>query len=505
MGLAWYDDLDATISTPPVFSGVEGGTPSTAQEFHIWNDLGGGASPTATNLSVSVLAKDAGDPDFLACGHEFVDRQYFEARILNGLGGLSASTGPWVDLGCPGAKLELPEIPSGEGVAIEVRVSAPSDAPTAQYSPLLRLNNTTAQSLGSAGEAVGDGILVGAGGRAELMAISGDVVENPGGADDEIQTPHFIWRAGGNTWAQQEQLVELDQDDGDSATLAAGEAYYAILYGASDGTLAIAKGSKATAPLSVSDEPAIPNDGVPLCRALVDDSGVISDSEIDQRHELGAFGFTGTTLTVTIGPGVGIVRSKLAEIQSETQVSLTASSTNYVWLTSNGVLSVTTTSAEPSEGGKLLWVATTDSSNVTALEDRRAIGGSRKRHNIRFEFASGFATNDTAHAFYPEAAPGNLSLAGIVAALYEAWSGGSSGSVDFDLEYLEPGGSWTSIFPAGNGAPSIAHDASDPFTKSAFPDAGQIPGCSRLRATVTATPTGGSTAEGAELIVGLEV
>lgn len=155
--------------------------------------------------------------------------------------------------------------------------------------------------------------------------------------------------------------VALDQNDGDSAALAAGQEYVAVGAVYTDGSIVVMKGSKAAAGAAL--QPASYTD-VPVFVARVPYGGVIVTSTL-----LAVSGRCLVTdaggLVVTVQPGRAVSPGMLAMPATVQTLTLADNTTSTVYLSPSGVANVT--------AGIPLAEVTTASGDITVLTDIRRI------------------------------------------------------------------------------------------------------------------------------------
>lgn len=493
--IEWRDSDDALLSGSYVIADAESGTPTAAVVRHLWNSYGVAGADTAETVELYALARDAGGPAALyAEGHEFVDRFYFEVRITGGLGGLSVATSSWLRVGA-GLPVALPDIPAEQGLVLEVRVHAPGDAADLHALPQLQVRSQL--SVAGAGS-LPSGVLVGPGAIDQILTSSGVAVENPGGVDDSVQLGTTVYQVDEVSYVEVEQLVQLDDEDGDAATLASGEAYYGLVVWTATGP-AVRKGSKATTPLTDDDEPALLPGDVPDCRVLREFDALIEDADITDRRQIGGFDYLGASgLTATIGGGSAHVQRYEIRKRNSSPVTLLANDDNRVWLQTDGTFGVNQSDTPTTVGAELIWVLTTDASTVTASKDERSLKG-RQVIPIAFHF-SGPLSGQVVYAHWPYGVTGRLlGIRPVSVSLLDAWGG--TGSTVFDLEESDAGGAWSSYFPSAptpDLRPTI--DAADVSHHAAIPERIEVQPGARLRASIPTVPSGGSDPEVATMI-----
>src|SRR5690606_4510849 len=288
---------------------------------------------TARNLRLKALVRDPGETDYQANGREFVDGRYVEVRVKGGYN-QNVQTSPWVKLGA-GSYLTLPELPNDAGVKLEIRVNSLLDASTDDVEVLLRLHSSESEALATGHTESGpDGVLLGMGDgtRTYLLKIgtagtTANVVENPGGADEFVQVPDIVAICAGEPFVTLEHLYELDDADGDAATLASGESYYALIYVSSAGVVTDVRGSKVPDPLTEDDKPDLPAGGIAIAYVKRAFDGVIENDDIENVWKEGAYSFRSSGLTATIGPGRSRVDNSITHHDYDQTVTLTDAAT----------------------------------------------------------------------------------------------------------------------------------------------------------------------------------
>jgi hypothetical protein len=490
--LKWYDSLGVELSA--AFSIVaDPGAAGTAVTLQLINNKDGTGAATATNIRVKGLFRDVGETRWLASGHEMGDNYYVEAKISAGIN-KTVRTTDYVPLG-PGAYLDIPNLGNDEGVEIDVRLNPPAEALDDQAEIAFRVETRQFEpSVGGLTEAAGDGIYLGLDNeRMTYWITAGDATEDAT-PDMDVLYPDLVWISEGQIYGKGNGSVTL-------STVSAGNERWAFLTGKNDGTVAVVYGTEVTAPATESDKPALPAGSVKLCEVLIDDGGVINDTDItnDWGDSLGFFGFTSSGLTATLGSGLAHVSNGFVIHRGKESVSLTASSTNYIFINSAGAFEITTDGSKPTNNPRalLIYEATTDGSGVTALVDRRVFTG--RMRVIRFEWLGTLSTGDFRYATLPRLADSQIQpIISVVASI--GTNAGTSGNTTFDVDVED--GSWATIFTDASLRPTIAWDDSPPVDLAAIPSVYQIPAGARVRAEVDGLPSGGTPTDAAlELLV----
>ena len=495
----WYDSGDVLLSAAFSLGNVIPGANGSATELRLYNNKGGVGADDLLNAYVRILGRNNGETVYLASGREVVDLQQTEARIVSGLGGLVVSPGPWRALGA-GRRFELPAIPNDQGLKMEFRASPPAGANDSNLEISVSLETSPALPVPDGlSEAHGDGLNLGLFDRnvTHLLSSAGDVVEN-GPVDDVVEVQDLVYVYEGVPGVELKQDVQFDEDDGSAVALASGEAYYGLLY-VDSGGLQSAKGDKATSPLDDSDKPALPAGAIPICWVLREFDALIHSADIDNVSEQGAGAFTSSGLSATVGPRMGLVANRRIRSMFGDAITLTASSTNYVWQLEDGSMSVTTTSAAPEPTALLLWEATTDGSGVTGLVDRRPFVAMGFREQIvEFRFDGAISVSDGRYAAVASLNQDAYVIPLRALAMWIGDSGATSGDTKADINYSDDGGALTTLFTSQGSEdrrPTIAYDSTTKRDFAGLPEVLTIPAGARLQAVVDAVPGGGAPAD----------
>lgn len=221
---------------------------------------------------------------------------------------------------------------------------------------------------------LGDGIDTGAGDHSLSEWLEHVEVVETGTPDDYVQVPARDAKLDGVTRYWAAEAVQLDQVDGDSATLASGEEYKALLT-QNDLSITVTKGSKAAAgaalwPAKPSGELLVSQVRVPYGAT----GSVITNAEITNPSVAGRFHVrAGTGLTAIVGAGRQWVGGVFYGLDVERTVSLDPSASTYLWLDAACDILDSTTAVKPTPLSLPLALVVTDGSGVTAVTDLRSI------------------------------------------------------------------------------------------------------------------------------------
>lgn len=508
--IQFYDSTDSVIVTDVAFSGAIPGVPTSPEELHVWNDIGGVVSAdTATDVILYVLGRFPGGGSFVADGIELLDQRSVEIRVIGYQGNAVGSVTGWTPVGS-GRGFPMSDIPFDSAIEIEVRVNAPASATEQDVEIALRVETSTFEPL-EVGNfiGIGNGIALHNGdfGRIELYEVS-DVVENPGGVDNQVQLPDLFWWVNGNPAGSISQLLAFSNQDAAPSALLAGEEYWALVSVGSQ--VNVTKGFKGAAPLADSARPAIPTTGGVeedvVAWIRVPFSALIDNSLIENEWTKDNFGWTSNGLTFFIHPGIGLVDNSYVRHTSKFQVTLPASAISTIWMTHTGQLAVG--SIPPSPRDMKLFEVVTDLSVVTGVTDFRQF---LKEFTVELDMAqqsSSSAVNrldldDQATWTNPYNRQVNLRRE-ITAVVHDAGSLLTGGSYIWEIEVFDNAGTWTTLFTSSGSSdrrPQIPWD--EWVDRDAFPEVASIGPYQTIRARLVQLPTGAGslTARGATLVL----
>jgi hypothetical protein len=484
--IQWYDASDVLLTTGPTISGIPG-VPGGAATLKAINNKDGSDASTATNCRIIAAYAFPQGAQPKTAGNAWADGHYAEARIVDGWN-LTPQPTDWIPLGA-NAHLTVPDLANDEGVEIEIRLNAAfQEAAGGTADIVLHLDSATSRIGGIGVSKVReDGIYGGLRDPLVSQVIStANVVEDPGGASANVQIQTTRWVSKGRPFSVFQQLVSVPATSAD-------ERFDALTL-ADDGTVTRTSGAEAVTPV----QPTLPAGELLLAYIHVYTSGHggVVDADIENAWEQGYFAYNGATnLNASIGPGpYALVDDSLVTLNGSTLLSLTASTTNYVWLLRNGTWQITETDQPPASKALLMHEFTTNGSGVTASVDRRHwIGDGVDRLNLVIGGGGEIVDDGSAYALTPPMRksyilpwPNHVRLAmGTQAA------GASSGSTSVDLE-RDVAGTFTSVLDASN-LPAIAHDATDLVVEDVVCATYELAPDVRLRSRVETVPSGSST------------
>ncbi len=472
------DDADQPITAPIAVGPLSPGQTSTPVALHVWwaqGEPGAGSQPEGAVVGLARLATA-------------VDAYQGDSTRLQLTGGIEMRLdgGAWIALRA-GTSLRLPEIAADSFAPVEFRVTSPIGAGSALDVQVLLEPHVLRSSAWSA-DLVEGAVLSGLGDRRRSGVFARGDVTAQSPATATVDVPAASWLALGAAYSLASGTFTASATDGAGSAIGAGEAYVSALT-LGDGAYVEVKGPKATAPLDLSNRPAIPDGSPVLAWLTVDDTGVVDVADIVQGDAAGFYGATSTGLTVTVDPsGPGAVAGGRHSMYRTPQpIAVAASTTQVIYALPDSSMEVVATGSPSDPLAIPLWRVVTDASTVTDLVDLRQ--WSPRSQSIRFEFGS-MTTGAVAHA----AAGSALDVLPVLgqASLALVDNPGTSGSTDVTIEKSVPGsGSWSTIATL-----SVAN-GSAPTSTSALPVATRIDAGDILRAIVTgqtgtAQPAGGA-------------
>lgn len=300
------------------------GSTTAEQQVVLINNKDGFMAETAYGLRLGALARVFGSGAApVASGMQVLDSRFVRARVIGGYNDLVATPTTAKGLGHD-SQLRLPNaIPNDKGVILGLVVAGGISTATAHVEVILGLDGPEGQAVsdGFTESAGPDGIRFGIGDSAfSGTFVCADVVQDPAGASEFVQIQEVVTTITGGVYARAQQLVELDQDDGSSVALSAGEAYYALLTVPANGTyndVTVTKGDLATTPLDVTDEPTPPTDEEVIARVEVPydaGGGAITDADIDNRWALSGFSVSFDGLAALVSAGEARVDNTLTRL-----------------------------------------------------------------------------------------------------------------------------------------------------------------------------------------------
>lgn len=493
--LQLYDSTDTTENPTLSFTGGQNGTPSTAQELHLWNDKGDvlGAD-TAEDILVTALSGDSGT-GLYSKEHALAANRWIEIRAVDVAGtGIEAQTTAWTPVG-KAADLALHQIPKNCTRHLEVRINIPAGAGSRAGDVLVRASDGTVVTVLGDGHYEGQqGVLAGVGDAEVTQLLLGAVLTESSPADANINVSTAVWVHVGTPYVLPNSQVVTNGNDVNAAALASGESY-PITLSLGAGSVTVTKGAKATAPLDPSAYPETPDGEWFIGHVERPFSGAITQNLMDQtelRHGGFYASYSSASPDVVISGGRAVVYNRKIRMGVGVNLTLALSDDTWVWLLPDGQFDTTTTDDAPTAGALALWKFTTDGTGVTAAVDLRTWTAPNLLH-VPFVQRGTLANGDYTYAVLPGGAPWYvLPISGVQMGLGD--EGSVSGSTIGDIEYLSnpAGPTWTTLFTSSGTTdlrPTLAHDAAKNWTDTAYPEVLKLNGGTMLRwkSVVTAT------------------
>lgn len=484
--LQWYDDTDTTEQPTLSFAPVNG-TPTAAQEVHLWNDIGGALGATdSLEILLTAYSRNTGSGSY-SQDDDVALNGWVEVRLIDVAGtGIVAQTTSWTAIG-RNRFLAVRPIPAECARHLEVRLNIPAGVGTQAKQVRLRMIEgsrafATAMGLRAGGVM---GLRMPLGDTATYQVLEGGVVTAQGSPDDTVAVTTLVGIGGGVPNVIVAHNETISDVDGDAATLGSGEEYFcALCYDGSD-TLAQVKGSKGTAPIADTLEPEIPENHVCLSMIRRNYDAVIETAHLDSA--LMRWGGAYLEDTGDLQPRLWsfeVVAGDMVVVSATyDQLSLTGSATNYVWALPAGTVGTNTTGVPPENGAILLYEPTTDSGAITALADRRP-WMAPNLYVMTLQLAGTLSGGETSNSVLPRRANAMLlPIGGVVLAMGD--QGTTSGANTFDINYSEEGAAFATIFTSQSTVdlrPSVPYDASDPVDSEARPEVLVFKGGTRFQA-----------------------
>ena len=290
-----------------------------------------------------------------------------------------------------------------------------------------------------------DGVILGIGDTSinYLAEISGDIAENPGGADDDIQVPDFSAVLEGLPFRKLTGLFNLDQTAADGP-LAVGEHYWALMFlSPATGAFATLKSNAFSGAPDPANVPALPA-GEQIGYVQVDHQGggssIITNAEITNTYTVGAYAFSASGLTATIGPGRARVDNFLVRHTFPQQLTLLDATFNSIWLNPDGTLTAQIFSApRPTPRSYLLHQVLTAAGAVVVVIDQREFVGAEE-HVIDLVIADPtdpttvLAVGDEGFGLWPFYRVGYIRpVKGITVRAHDAGAGGGQLKLDVTI------------------------------------------------------------------------
>lgn len=498
--IRFYDSTDTSEASTLTFAPTAG-TPTAAQQLNVWNDKDGTASSdTATEVRITALARTQGDTNYVM-DDDVLTSGWLEVRAIGSGGtGIAAQTTSWQRIG-RGRYLYLLDIPAECKRELEFRLNVPASAGSVTKEIKIRcicskLSVTLSEGFMESGA---QGVYSGLGDELFSGILQGGTITANGPADDKIDVSNLVWIHKGVGYVKLAHELTLSNLDSASAALASGESYWDTISCGASATLTHTKSVKGTSPLSTSLRPAVPAGEILLGYVEREFDATIESGDIYQADMLYyrfACATSGSSLDVTIYPGIAIVGDEKVSLSRPTTVTLAASDDSYVWLNPDGTITDELAGTPPQDHSLLLYVFTTDGSGVTATVDRRAYIG-RRLHVLQFEQEGTLSVSQKAYAMYPSMSRGRIRpVNGITFGV--ATRGTTSGGTKADFSKCEQGAtSFTTLFTSSGSndqRPNVAYNATSLVDFDALPEVLEVGPMAAFEMNIAAIPGGSDSA-----------
>lgn len=506
MALQAFLSDDVTAATSISFSAVTG-TPTSATRVHLWLDKGTAGSEAHGIAGWPEVEYPASSGTWISSGHPALDEGWFQAAVVSGVNTANDKrfvipNGTTYRVVKTSKPLEIGDLYGNTAVYIDVRVTAPLDASAATFSWRFRITSDVV--VQSTDRGIPCGVIRGMGDTTQWDWITAPVITATGTPDDKVHGSFHSanWYGLFKQRCYVDDLT-LNQNDGASSALTTGQAYIALISRSSDFStaLTVTKGTRTTAAAAVA--PALPAGNKPVATVKVAyhaTASVINTSDITNLAVDGWARVTaGTGLQAVVGAFRIQMPGSLVALPYTQTVALTASSTNRIWINTDGTTSVVTTDDNPPYVGSE-WIANavTDGSGVTSVVDKRRFEDSAGQW-VELQVAAGNEATGTAvarrHIGYAH------QLIDVRSAVVTA-SSGATGSTTCDVNRKRAGASATVFTSQGGSTETRPAIAAQAYTATGLPEltsdgnAGDV-----YSADVDAITSGGSRA--ADLSVSL--
>ena len=445
---------DVTAASAIAFTAVTG-VQTSATGVHVWLDKGTVGSE-AHGIRCYPRVKPTGSSTWLTSGHPAVDEGWFKVAITGGTGPTSEKrfvppAGGAYRIVKASKPLKIGDLYGNCAVYMNVTVQMPEDAEAIDFDWEMYVTNDVVTQ--ATDPYLPCGLLRGLGDTSVWEWVNAPVITATGTPDSHVHGSFHssVWYGVFSSRAVLDDLT-LNQTDGSAGTLTPGQAYKALISRSSDFStaLTVTKGTRASS--SSATVPALPAGEKPVAVVHVAygaGGSVINASNITN---LGVDGWGHVTAGTGLQALVGTFRAQLpgsfVEIDRQSTVALTASSTNRIWANTDGTFSVVTASdTPPFLGSEWFATATTDGSGITALVDKRRFEDSAGEWIELKKLGSETAATgkDSTMVPYPH------QVAAVVAAVGVPSSGGATGNSRWDVNRRRAGTA-TTIFTNQGGS-----------------------------------------------------
>ena len=507
--LRFYDSGDVAEASTLTFAPTAG-TPTAAQELHLWNDEDGTAgSDTATEVRITALARTQGDTNYTQ-NDEVLTSGWLEVRAIGANGtGISVQTTSWQRIG-NGRYLYLLDIPAECNRELEFRLNVPASAGSVTKEIKIRAVASKLSVTLSEGfmESGAQGVYSGLGDELFSGILQGGVVTATGTPDDDINIANLIWIHKGIGYCKLAHAVTLNGDDGSSVALSSGESYWATISCGASGTLTVTKSDLGTSPLAANLREPVPDGEVLLCYVEREFDATIEQGDIYEEDRIYyRFAYADDGLDVTIYPGIAIVGDEKVSLSRPSTITLADDDDSYVWLNPDGTLTAELAGVPPQDHSLLLWLFTAASGSVTVAVDRRTYIG-RRLHVVQMFIPGTLSVSDKAYGMFPSMSRGRIRPVNGVTFGVSA-TGTTSGATTATISKAEQGAtSFTSLFTSSGSndqRPSVAYNATSLVDFDALPEVLEVGPMAMFELNIAAIPGGSDSANAVACVLVEEV
>lgn len=448
----WWN-FDDTVKLAPaseggigfIFEDVAGGIATAVQEWHFHNKSG----QDEEGLTLQVLCRKISSDNFVLANEEFVENGYLQTRIKG--------DSFWQSMG-PNSELLIPFLADDTFTAIEARIVSNDDTQVAAYQVKVRVNRKPYISIGQGHfETVGNGVISGLGDTSRSFLVDfSNVLEDPGGASDNVFVPKIFGSIKGKVGALVEDLVNVGLNDFDgNPPVAAEKFYFAVVF---DGeAISIIKGINDDDPI----KPVVLS-GFILAWGKQSATGDIVNGDIENVWYLDRFAITISGLNVTVHHGIGHINNHLVTHNKTSTFALTDNSENYLSIRSDRGFELTVDGSVDEERQMLLYEFTALVGVIVDKRDRRRFVGTEILTIQTTLSGAPILVNDVSYSHYYA-----QRLAYISSITFNTIDGTGAGDTKVDINKSVEGGAFSSIFGDQALRPKI--DGGDNYDLNGWP------------------------------------
>lgn len=488
---AWYENDDVTPNATLSYNPTNG-TPSGATERHLHNDFDASGDDDSEDFLITVLSRPSGVGDYTMTD-ELAAGGYVEGRLIGSGGtGIVNQTSPWTPLG-RGRYLRVKGIPAECFREFEFRANVPLGVGMLAKDFKVRIIEGARAINLELGHYEGGahGLRMGLGDATFSELLYGFDMTEDATPDATVHVSAGIKVIEGVPSARTEEILTFTDLDVNSAALAAGEEYLALVTVDETGAATQTKSAKGTAPVNEANLPAVPDGHKAIGWVQVPFGLVINTAEIHQDNRVyGGAKLEGTGLSPTISPFEGLIGNSIVLVPSPVTLTLVDDDVNYVFISPTGSVTVNVTGIQPESLSQLAYEVTVAAGVITSIVDCRAwvypnpLEVEIKVDGTLTTSSEGFGVLACGQSAYL------LPLGGV--AFSVGSPGTTSGANTIDILAADRAGAFTTIFTGGTEVPSIAYDATHPVDFDSIPKVMFFHGYTRFQVDFTAVAGAGT-------------